>query len=264
MFIDGVRTSTWAAVAGFIVFALVRRDRRVIFAGWVWISGFEAAFGLTSWLMHDHTVAHATKLALLTAVGVVTVPFFAVVYRIRPAAWAMLVVAAIWIAWVIVGFPVNAHDATTINPLAEVLNEAAKTMLAVAYLWPFRRRPAVVPSLEEDARGELVRAAVADEVLSLVKVDVVARGDLFGVLERVAGGEELAEPPGLDAVGFAVAEPLLLAEHQVVGGSDSVGIDAAAGVAAVADAAQPPIAQRTRTSAPATSLGSTIPKRLRT
>ena len=136
LFPFGARLSTWVAGGAFVVLAAKRRDGRVLFAGWAWLTGFEAAFQMTSLLL-GHPLPFGRADAFMYVIpGLVTVPW---AYRqgIRPSVGLMAVVAAIWTVWIATGFHVNSHTGAGFDPGGEALNEAAKTVWALAYLVPF-------------------------------------------------------------------------------------------------------------------------------
>ena len=133
VFFLGVRVSTWAAAAAFLL--LARRDRRFLAAGAAWLTGFETAFQVTSLSMGHPLPAWRWGPLFLIGLGLLVVP---VVTRrgVRPAAWPMCLVGVFWLVWVATGFHVNGHMMHGLNPLSEALNETTKTLWAVAYLWP--------------------------------------------------------------------------------------------------------------------------------
>jgi len=150
MFIDGIRTSTVVMVAAFAIVAAVRRDWRPLAACWVWLWGFEASFDITRWMAgYGHMLIRSSSILL----GTVTVVWFAK-QGLRPSMPFVYLTATIWLVWIGLGYHVNYHTMIGLDPTAEALNEAAKTLLAVAYLWPFiageasRRTEMGVPSSE--------------------------------------------------------------------------------------------------------------------
>jgi hypothetical protein len=136
MFLLGVRTSTWLTAAAFVTVAIIRRDRKALLAGWVWLSGFEAAFQVTAM-----TLGHPLPLGVdgpifYLALGLITVPWFTR-QGISPNLWVIGCLALLWAIWIAVGFPVNQHSTARLNVEAEMLNEGAKSLWALAYLLPF-------------------------------------------------------------------------------------------------------------------------------
>ena len=57
----------------------------------------------------------------------------------KPDLWLMALVAVVCVAWVATGFHVDSHGMVGFEPSAEALNEAAKTLWALAYLVPLCR-----------------------------------------------------------------------------------------------------------------------------
>ena len=153
LFPFGVRLSTLLTGLVFVSFAAAYRDKRFALAGWAWLTGFEAAFQATALALGHPLPKGIDGPIFYVVLGVITVPF-ALRFWSRPSVRLMAGVAAIWVVWLATGFHVNEHEMAGFRPSAEVLNEAAKTLWAVAYLWPLwqqsrRRRPhtrAVVPS----------------------------------------------------------------------------------------------------------------------
>lgn len=150
LFPFGVRTSSWLCVAAFVFLAIRRRDVAPLYAGWVWLFSFEAAFDITMMALgrkpvlgglHIYAVWGIASFALFTWKGV------------RPAAsWAASAVV-MWAVWLAVGFPVNLHTMAGFNPSAEALNEAAKALWALAYLWPFLRTSPFAGRLSQTGHG---------------------------------------------------------------------------------------------------------------
>jgi hypothetical protein len=140
----GVRLSTWLAGLAFVSFAAFYRDRRFLFAGWAWLTGFEAVFQATALTLGHPLPFGIDGPIFYVLLGVITVAF-SLRFWSRPSWRLMAVVAAIWVVWVATGFHVNEHHTAGLNPLAEVFNESMKTLWAVAYLLPLwllaRRRP---------------------------------------------------------------------------------------------------------------------------
>jgi hypothetical protein len=127
----GVRLSTWIGLAVFISFAAVHRDKRFLIAGLVWMTGFEATYDISSFIVAP---SHWSKNALFFVISVFTLFWFR--HAVKPDWRLMGFSAAIWIAWVATGFHVNSHTMSHFNAGTEALNEAAKTLWAAAYLWP--------------------------------------------------------------------------------------------------------------------------------
>jgi hypothetical protein len=136
--IGGIRLSTLACAAAFLVLAVIRRDQRALLAGWAWLSGFEAAFQSLSLILGPLPFGIDGPI-FYVVLGLATVPWITV-HGVKPSLRLMVVTAAIFAVWVATGFHVNDHGMTGFDPLAEGLNEAAKTAWAIAYLWPLLTR----------------------------------------------------------------------------------------------------------------------------
>jgi len=139
LFPFGIRLSTLLAVAAFLALAALRRDRAPLLAGWVWICGFEAVFQATSLTLGHPLPTGRAGPVFFVILGAITVPWFTR-HGARPSLPLVALFAVIWTVWVVIGFPVNQHTMTGFDPLAEALNEAAKTTLGLAYLLPLRAR----------------------------------------------------------------------------------------------------------------------------
>lgn len=158
LFPFGVRLSTWLAIAAFISLALAQRSRMPILAGVAWITGFEAAFQAISLTLGKLPLGPDGPIfyILLAAVAV------PLTYRagVRADLRILAVAVALMAAWVAGGFHVNGHTMTGFDPAAEAVNEAAKTLWALAYIAPLwavsrhcRRRTA--PDSAEPPRASL-------------------------------------------------------------------------------------------------------------
>jgi hypothetical protein len=131
----GVRLSTWIALAAFLALAVARRDGRPLAAGAAWFFGFEAAYQASALATGHGLPALGAVAPFMIGLGAVVVGF-ASARGVHPAWRLMLVVAAIWTIWLAIGFPANGPTLVGFDPLAEALNEAAKSVWALAYLLP--------------------------------------------------------------------------------------------------------------------------------
>lgn len=134
----GIRLSTWVAIAAFLLVALIRRDSRPVLAGWVWMFGFEAAYQACALPLHSEGRALYVNGYILIVVGAFTVAWFSF-HGVLPDWRWMLLVAALWVVWLAIGFPSNNHTLVHFNVAGEILNEGAKSAWALAYLWPLIR-----------------------------------------------------------------------------------------------------------------------------
>ena len=146
----GVRLSTWLLLLCFVALGVRRRDQRALLAAAAWLSGFEALFEI------GHLAVGAA------AIGRGGVGLFPIIvcsasvvwltrHGVRPD-WGLLAAAvAILAVWIALGLHANGHQQgifslTTslkgFDPWDEALNEASKTLWALAYLVPFVRRSA--------------------------------------------------------------------------------------------------------------------------
>lgn len=133
LFPFGVRLSTWLVSAAFVGLAVWRRDWRSLLAAAAWIWGFEVAFQLVAIATRAGTTPAVSRLGWVV-IGVPVVVFAANWVRPEPRVFAAAL--ALFAVWVATGFDVNGHGDPHINVTAEVLNELAKTVWALAYLLP--------------------------------------------------------------------------------------------------------------------------------
>jgi hypothetical protein len=128
----GVRISTWLCLLAFAAIAIRRRDTRALFAGWVWLVTFEAAFDGSALAIDGWEADRVLPLVL----GVFTVAWCA---QTRPLdisfLWAAATVFA-FVVWLAIGFPWNSHSGIGFRWDVEILNETVKTMWAFAFLIP--------------------------------------------------------------------------------------------------------------------------------
>ena len=140
----GIRLSTWLVLAIFLALGL--RDRRFWLAGAAWIGSWEIAYQLsqtTEVLAHWHGRGSwwAAVIVIWTyACGIVLV-LAAARRGARPDLRFIAASVIVWAIWIVTGFHVNGHTMRHFDPTAEALNEAAKTLWALAYLTPLLVRP---------------------------------------------------------------------------------------------------------------------------
>ena len=138
LFPFGVRLSTWLAILAFAGLAIARKDWRPLLAGWAWITGWEATFQVFSLAFGRLPVGPDGPIFYII-LGCVTVPF-AARHGARPSLPILACAVGLLVLWLATGFHVNGHTTIGFDPTAEALNEAAKTLWAVAYLWPLVKR----------------------------------------------------------------------------------------------------------------------------
>jgi hypothetical protein len=152
MFIGEIRTSTLAVMAVFVVLGAVR-DRRFWLAAAIWLGGFEAAFQFT---VEMRILAHsgfrpAAWWAPIVMFGTIALGVICVLAAtrvgVRPSLPLLGLTGLIWAIWLLTGFHVNEHNMVGFDPVAEGLNETAKTLWAVAYLLPLWKATDTAPSL---------------------------------------------------------------------------------------------------------------------
>jgi hypothetical protein len=130
-FPGGVRLSTWIVLLIFLVLTAWRADYRPFVAALAWLWGFEAAYQITCITTGNGSPASSAPILIAAGIISVVVACFCGVYPSWPI---VVVVAVVWIVWVAMGLPASLPS--HFNATAEVLNELAKTLWAVAYLIP--------------------------------------------------------------------------------------------------------------------------------
>lgn len=119
-----------------LVGALRGGDKRAVLAAAAWGMGFETAYQLTALLMGTSYLPSAAPALIVP--GLVVVPF-AARRGVAVSRRFVLLTAAIWLLWLLLGFHANQHETPDrFSALTEALNESAKTAWALAYLWPLR------------------------------------------------------------------------------------------------------------------------------
>jgi len=165
----GVRLSTWLVATAFIGLAVWRRDWRPILAAWAWMTSWEAVFQTAS-IGFDRLPVGIDGPIFYIVLAVATVPVL-VRYNIRPDWRVMGLAVAVFVVWVATGFHVNGHTMAGFDPAAEVLNEAAKTLWAVAFLLPLLRTSGLpVHERRTENRAGMLRRV--DQPTAAARIDV--------------------------------------------------------------------------------------------
>lgn len=136
----GVRLSTWLALLAFMLIAAWRSERQPVLAGIAWLAGFEGAYQVAAMLIHTpSSVPFIGPVSISLIVGMPLIAAAATMLGARPDRRLLMSAVLVFGLWLATGFHVNA-DATSMNPLGEVCNEASKTLWALAYLVPLALR----------------------------------------------------------------------------------------------------------------------------
>ena len=143
-------------MAVFVVLGSIR-DRRFWLAAAIWLGGWEAAFQFTvemRLLVHSgfHPEAWWAPVVMFGTLAIAAICVLgAVRVGVRPSLPLLGLAAFVWAIWLLTGFHVNEHSMVGFDPLAEGLNETAKTLCAVAYFLPLwkatERATATAPPL---------------------------------------------------------------------------------------------------------------------
>jgi hypothetical protein len=145
------RLSTIVAFAAFIALAIMRRSSLPIVGCLAWLFGFEAAFNATVLALGRPAALDTIHFVPYLLIGIV-LPFWLARRGVRPV-WSLLAAAVVvWAIWMATGFHANGHAMTDFDPLAEALNEGAKTLWAAAYFLPLWKATEPAPSLAPEAR----------------------------------------------------------------------------------------------------------------
>jgi hypothetical protein len=140
------RLSTIVAFSAFVALALVRRSWLPIAACLAWLFGFEAAFNATLLALGRPAALDPIHFVLYLVAGIV-LPVWLARRGVRPLWYLLAPAIVLWVIWAATGFHVNAHSMSGFDPLAEALNEGAKTLWAAAYFLPLWRATEVTPNL---------------------------------------------------------------------------------------------------------------------
>lgn len=136
----GVRLTTWLVILAFCLIAAWRSDRRPLIGLVAWLAGFETAYQVAAFLLHPPAqlqLVAPVSLSLIVGMPLITVAMTWLGARpnLPPLAAALLV----FCVWLAAGFHVN--TGTSIDNISgEALNDASKTLWALAYLLPLRAR----------------------------------------------------------------------------------------------------------------------------
>jgi hypothetical protein len=140
-----IRISTVVAAIAIVTVILWRRRSPILALVTVvaWASVFEIAFQATGTLLHGWQLSYLVWLAAALGGWIL----LSLLLGIVPDRRLLLGVAVVWVVWVAAGFDSNAplgpgpgHPAT-FSVAGEVMNELAKSLLALAYLTGALGRP---------------------------------------------------------------------------------------------------------------------------
>jgi hypothetical protein len=143
MFVEHMRTSTVIVIVLFVALGLLR-DRRY------WLAGLPGSSAGKHVRDHDERIVdygHHARVwwapVVVFGVELLGFAFIAVAgfrFGIRPSWSIMALSGACWAVWLGTGFHINGYQMIAFDPLAEAMNETAKTLWAAAYLWPLWRQ----------------------------------------------------------------------------------------------------------------------------
>ena len=148
LFLFDMRVSTAVVWLAFVFVGVIRQQlKRALLAGMTWLLGWEVAWQLARWLT---TTDRLLSLSILVFAASSAFVFLLQRKTVRPSMPLLGASLAIGAIWLVTGFHVNGHTGLHFDPLAEALNEGAKTAWGFSYLWPLwrsgvadRKRPIV-------------------------------------------------------------------------------------------------------------------------
>src|ERR1051326_6536503 len=136
LFLLGVRISTWLTVLVFGLIAAWRSERAPLLAAIAWLASFESAYQIASMILKTPPpipLIGPVSISLLVGAPAVALLMTAMGARANPLLLGLaLLTFGVWIA---TGFHVNTGT-VVVSPTGEALNDAAKTLWALAYLLP--------------------------------------------------------------------------------------------------------------------------------
>lgn len=136
LFPFGVRLSTWLTVLVFMLVAAWRSEQTPVVAATAWLAGFEAAYQVAAMLLRTPSpVPLVGPISISLIVGAPLVLVAMTMLGARPEPILLAGAAIVFVAWLAAGFHVNT-DTTIVSVQGEALNDASKTLLALAYLVP--------------------------------------------------------------------------------------------------------------------------------
>lgn len=113
-----------------------------------WLAAYEILFQATGVAVHGWSVAYFVWMTAAVGGWVV----LSLVRGIMPDGRLLVVVAVVWVAWIVTGFGSNSPTVAVtpgfpkdFSVAGEILNELSKTLLAAAYLAGAIRAPARSP-----------------------------------------------------------------------------------------------------------------------
>jgi hypothetical protein len=141
LFLYDMRVSTVVVWLAFVLVGVLSHDlKRALLAGMTWLLGWEVAWQLARWLTSDQR-----GLGWTIAFFAASIAFVLLLQRkaIRPSVPLLGLGLAVGAVWLATGFHINGYNLPHFDPLAEALNEGAKTAWGLAYLWPLAHRAKV-------------------------------------------------------------------------------------------------------------------------
>ena len=139
LFLFDVRISTWITVLVFVLIAAWRSERAPLLAAIAWLASFECAYQIAAMVLRTPSpvpLVGPVSISLLVGAPIVALLMTALGARAdRPLLGLALLTFVVWVA---TGFHVNTST-VVVTPTGEALNDASKTLWALAYLMPLWR-----------------------------------------------------------------------------------------------------------------------------
>lgn len=155
LFLFGVRISTWLTVLVFALIAAWRSERAPMVAAIAWLASFEAAYQIAAMILRTPSpIPLVGPVSISLLVGAPAVALLMTALGARPNRSLLGLALLVFAVWLATGFHVNT-DTVIVSPSGEALNDAAKTLWALAYLLPLwqarRTRPSsrAIPATSE-------------------------------------------------------------------------------------------------------------------
>lgn len=139
LFPFAVRLSTWITVLVFVSIAAWRSERAPVVAMIAWLAAFETAYQLAAMALRTPSpVPLVGPVSISLVVGAPVVLFAMTLLGARANPFLLAAAVLVFGVWLATGFHVNTGT-VVISPSGEALNDAAKTLLALAYFAPLLR-----------------------------------------------------------------------------------------------------------------------------
>lgn len=146
LFLFGVRISTWLTVLVFALIAAWRSERAPLLAAIAWLASFECAYQIAAMILKTPSpIPLVGPVSISLLVGAPAVALLMTAMGARPNLLLLGLALLVFAVWIATGFHVNT-DEVVVSPTGEALNDASKTLWALAYLLPLWQARGPQPS----------------------------------------------------------------------------------------------------------------------